>query len=77
MLKNTGKKGGVMTRTIKQTGGQIKDAMSGDKANLCQRCANQYILIWLKPGDDYNDFGLRHCPFCGLLTDELTGSVIA
>ena len=65
-----------MTKAIKETGEQIKDFISGEKAKLCQRCENQYIHIWLKPGDDYNDFGLRHCPFCGLLTDELTGSVI-
>jgi hypothetical protein len=44
--------------------------MSGEKIELCQRCGNQYILIWLKQGDDYNDFGLRHCPFCGLITEE-------
>ena len=23
-----------------------------------------------KEGDDWNDFGYRHCPFCGLVTDE-------
>jgi hypothetical protein len=65
-----------MTKAIKQTGNHMKEAMSDDKAKICQRCGNIYILIWLKPGDDYNDFSLRHCPFCGLLTDELTGSVI-
>ena len=57
--------------------GQITAAMSGDIVEQCQRCANQYILIWLSPGDDYNDFGDRYCPFCGLQTDELTGSVIS
>ena len=61
---------------IKQTGTQIKAVMSGEKVELCQRCGNQYILIWLKQGDDYNDFAFRHCPFCGLMTDEITGSVI-
>jgi DNA-directed RNA polymerase subunit RPC12/RpoP len=54
----------------------MKKAMSDDKAEICQRCGNIYLLIWLKPGDDYNDFGLRHCPYCGLLIDELTGSVV-
>ena len=62
---------------IKQQGNQITEAMSGEKVELCQKCENQYILIWLERGGDYNDFGLRSCPFCGLLTDELTGSVIA
>jgi hypothetical protein len=27
--------------------------------------------VWLKTGDDFNDFGYRNCPFCGLLVDEL------
>jgi hypothetical protein len=65
-----------MTKATTQKSNQMKKAMSDDKAKICQRCGNIYILIWLKPGDDYNDFGLRHCPFCGLLTDELTGSVV-
>ena len=64
-----------MTKAINQAGMQMKDAILDDKTEICQRCGNIYIIIWLKPGDDYNDFGLRHCPFCGLLTDEVTGSV--
>ena len=36
----------------------------------CQRCKNTYIVIWLTTGDDFNDFGDRHCPFCGLITEE-------
>jgi len=52
---------------------QVEQAVSeGDE---CQRCGNSYIVIWLKEGEDYNDFGFRHCPFCGLLTDEISGSV--
>jgi hypothetical protein len=65
-----------MTTAIRQTGGQVKEAMSGEKIQLCQKCKNQYILIWLKQGTGHNDFGLRHCPFCGLLTDEITASVV-
>jgi hypothetical protein len=42
----------------------------------CQRCSNMYLLVWLRQSRDYNDFGLRYCPFCGLLTEELTGSVV-
>ena len=64
-----------MKKAIKQARKQMKDAMSDDRVEICQRCKNIFTLIWLKPGDDYNDFGLRHCPFCGLLTDELTGSI--
>ena len=65
-----------MTTAIRQKGDRVKEAMSGEKIQVCQNCGNQYILIWLTQGMDYNDFGLRHCPFCGLLTDELTGSVM-
>ena len=55
---------------------QIDKEISGDNMNICQRCKNTYILIWLKKAEDFNDFGLRHCPFCGLLVEELTGSVM-
>ena len=65
-----------MTTAIKQTGEPIKEAVSGDKIQECQRCRNTYILIWLEEGDNYKDFAFRHCPFCGLRTDEITGSVI-
>ena len=54
----------------------LTDEVSPDKLDICQRCKNAYILIWLNEGEDYNDFGFRHCPFCGLLTDEMTGSVM-
>ena len=55
---------------------QNKEAIISDKLETCQNCGNVYLLVWLKEGHDYNDFGIRHCPFCGLLTDELTGSVM-
>ena len=44
---------------------QVEQAISEGKVDECQRCGNSYILIWLKEGEDYNDFGFRHCPFCG------------
>ena len=50
---------------------QLEDSMSDEKVEICEHCGNIYKIIWLKEGDDYNDFGFRHCPFCGLLTDEL------
>ena len=37
---------------------------------ICENCGNIYKVEWLKGGDDYNDFGQRYCPFCGLLTNE-------
>ena len=48
---------------------QSKEAMPLDEAEICRSCGNIYRIIWLKEGDDYNDFGYRHCPFCGILTD--------
>ena len=39
-------------------------------ADICQNCGNIYRIVWLKEGDDYNDFGYRHCPFCGHMVDE-------
>jgi len=35
----------------------------------CERCGNHYLVIWLTQGDQYNDFGDRHCPFCGLVSE--------
>ena len=40
------------------------------EGNICENCGNIYRVEWLKEGDDYNDFGQRYCPFCGLLTNE-------
>lgn len=39
-------------------------------AVICENCGNIFRIEWLKEGDDYNDFGQRYCPFCGLLTNE-------
>ena len=41
-----------------------------DEAEICERCGNIYTVNHLKEGDDWNDFGFRHCPFCGMLIDE-------
>ena len=72
-LKHTGKKGGA---TMLQKQVQLNKLKSTKSVQTCQMCGNSYILIWIKEGDDFNDFGLKHCPFCGLVTDELTGSVV-
>jgi len=48
----------------------MAEVMSDDKVDFCAKCGNIYLLIRLKHGDDYNDFGDRFCPFCGLLTEE-------
>ena len=48
----------------------IERTTPDQEAEVCQHCGNIYKVVWIKEGDDYNDFGMRHCPFCGLLTDE-------
>ena len=59
---------------------QIKERTNqsdaGSLIETCQRCTNQYALVRLKESDDYNDFGDRYCPFCGLHTDDVNGSVL-
>jgi hypothetical protein len=40
------------------------------EGEICESCGNIYRVEWLKEGDDYNDFGQRYCPFCGMLTNE-------
>jgi hypothetical protein len=72
-LKHAGKKGGA---TMSQKQVQLNKLKSSEAVQTCQMCGNSYILILIKEGDDFNDFGLKHCPFCGLVTDELTGSVV-
>ena len=41
-----------------------------DDAEICENCGNVFRIELLKIGDDYNDFGQRYCPYCGLLTNE-------
>jgi len=49
---------------------QNKEAIISDEVKTCQSCGNIYQLVWLKQSRDYNDFGFRYCPFCGLITEE-------
>ena len=46
------------------------DSTLEGEGKICENCGNIYRIEWLKEGDDYNDFGQRYCPFCGLLTNE-------
>ena len=48
----------------------IERATPDQEAEVCLHCGNIYKVVWIKEGDNYNDFGMRHCPFCGLLADE-------
>jgi len=45
-------------------------AIQEEEVEVCANCSNVYRLELLKEGEDWNDFGYRHCPFCGMLTDE-------
>ena len=48
----------------------MNQTMTDQEVEICSNCGNVYKVELLKYGDDYNDFGYRHCPFCGLVTDE-------
>ena len=48
----------------------MEQAISDETDIICKGCRNVYRNIWLKVGDDWNDFGFRYCPFCGKLTEE-------
>ena len=48
----------------------INQTMTDLEVETCPDCGNVYKVELLKQGDDYNDFGYRYCPFCGLVTDE-------
>ena len=48
----------------------INQILSDQEVVTCSNCGNFYRIELLKEGEDWNDFGYRHCPFCGLITDE-------
>ena len=47
----------------------MNQEMYEEEAEVCSGCGNIYRIELLKEGEDYNDFGYRHCPFCGMLID--------
>ena len=49
---------------------QVDDRSEEMEGNICENCGNVYRIDLLKEGDDYNDFGQRYCPFCGVMTRE-------
>ena len=60
------------TQSKKESGfSEMVRALFEEDAEICQNCGNIYRIVWLKEGDDYNDFSYRHCPFCGMLMDRL------
>jgi hypothetical protein len=44
-----------------------EDTSAKDDEEICENCGNVFRNELLKIGDDYNDFGQRYCPYCGLL----------
>ncbi len=61
----------MSTGMLKQEAMEMEEVLADEEAEICPDCGNIYKTIWLKEGDDYNDFGYRYCPFCGAMTDEL------
>jgi hypothetical protein len=47
----------------------MNQAMQEEEAEVCSTCGNVYRIELLKEGEDWNDFGYRSCPFCGLFID--------
>ena len=48
----------------------IEDILAKEDAEICGNCGNVFRIESLKIGDDYNDFGHRYCPYCGLPTSK-------
>ena len=59
----------------------IKPAPTDETTDLvridtCPNCENRYVVLWIKEGADWCDFGFRHCPFCGLAFDPVSNAVM-
>jgi hypothetical protein len=52
---------------------QNKIEQTRQKPNLlnCPDCGTRYQITLLKSGENYNDFGMKFCPWCGDLTQGL------
>ncbi|CAB1065546.1 hypothetical protein D1BOALGB6SA_10343 [Olavius sp. associated proteobacterium Delta 1] len=37
----------------------------------CPRCRCVWLQAFVREGTDWNDFGIRHCPYCGLARDGM------
>ena len=53
----------------------MNQAMEDQETCNCQKCGTVYQIRFLKPGENYNDFGIWFCPFCGDLTESFPGWV--
>lgn len=47
-----------------------REGLKKEKIQACMNCENVYKIELIKKSSTYNDFGQRHCPFCGLMTEE-------
>jgi transcription elongation factor Elf1 len=54
----------------------LQDDPDWAKIDTCPHCNNLYVVLWLRHGNDWNDLGFRHCPFCGLAFDQVTGAMM-
>lgn len=62
-----------MTTRTQTTGllnvrGQVR-FMASHEPITCRRCRNAFLVLLLREGSEFNDLGLRHCPFCGQIPD--------
>lgn len=49
---------------------QMEESFFDEDTEICGSCGNAYKVVLIKESDDWNDFGYRHCPFCGLFIDK-------
>lgn len=49
---------------------EIEKIIENDETEMCENCGNAFKVELVKEGENWNDFGYRHCPFCGEMTDE-------
>ncbi len=45
-------------------------AMQDQQICICQKCGTVYQIKLLKPGENYNNFGILFCHYCGDLTES-------
>lgn len=49
---------------------KIEKILEDNEIETCESCGNVFRVELLEEGGDWNDFGFRYCPFCGIETDE-------
>ncbi|MFH2059651.1 MAG: hypothetical protein ABIJ59_12210 [Pseudomonadota bacterium] len=67
-----------MTTDLKtKNQGLMKQVFTNTEVEVCLACKTIHQLVLIKPGEDYNDFGIRFCPYCGYSTESLPDWVTA